>query len=127
LVPELGTTIRVRLVRVGEASATGYNTAAVLARSLLAPELTVRNWRAGDRFFPARTKSPKKLKDLLQAGRLGQPLSLAQRRAWPVVESAGEIVWVRGFASPERLSPDAGKTQDAVLIEETEVNSWKKE
>jgi tRNA(Ile)-lysidine synthase len=127
MVPELGSMIRVRLVRVGEGAAAGYNTGALLVRSLLAPELTVRNWRAGDRFFPARTKSPKKLKDLLQAGRLGQPLSSAQRRAWPVVESAGEIVWVRGFASPERLAANAGENQDAVSIEETEVNSWKKE
>jgi tRNA(Ile)-lysidine synthase len=126
-VPELGSAIRVRLVRVGEASASGYNTDALLARSLLAPELTVRNWRAGDRFFPARTKSPKKLKDLLQAGRLGQLLSLAQRKTWPVVESAGQIVWVRGYASPEKLAVPAGKNQEAVLIEEIELNSWKTE
>jgi len=126
-VPELGSAIRVRLLRVGEASSTGYNTGALLARSLLAPELTVRNWRAGDRFFPARTKSPKKLKDLLQAGRLGQPLSLAERKTWPVVESAGQIVWVRGYASPEKLAVPAGKNQEAVLIEEIELNSGKTE
>ncbi|HEY6305730.1 MAG TPA: tRNA lysidine(34) synthetase TilS [Candidatus Angelobacter sp.] len=120
-VPELGSIIRARLVPAGEPSAAGYNAGALLDRTLLAPELTVRNWRAGDRFFPAKTRSPKKLKDLLQAGRLGQRLSLAQRKTWPVVESAGQIVWVRGYRSPEGLAAPAGKNHDAVLIEETEL------
>jgi tRNA(Ile)-lysidine synthase len=126
-VPELGSIIRARLVRAGEPSAAGYNAGALLDRTLLAPELTVRNWRAGDRFFPAKTRSPKKLKDLLQTGRLGQQLSLAQRKTWPVIESAGQIVWVRGYRSPEQLAAPAGKNHEAVLIEETELNSWKKE
>jgi tRNA(Ile)-lysidine synthetase-like protein len=93
----------------------------------LAPQLTLRNWRAGDRFLPAKTRSPRKLKDLLQAGRLGQRLSLAERKAWPVLESAGEIVWVRGFACPEKFAPVSAKDSDAVLIEETEFHSGTEE
>jgi tRNA(Ile)-lysidine synthase len=117
-VPELGSTIRARAVarRVPEAS--GYNLDALLDRALLAPELTVRNWRAGDRFFPANTRSPKKLKELLQAGRLGQRLSADQRKLWPVVESAGEIVWVRGFPMPEAFLAKSG---DGVVIEEVAI------
>jgi tRNA(Ile)-lysidine synthase len=91
-----------------------YNST-LLNRSLLAPELTIRNWRAGDRFFPAHSRFPKKVKELLQPGRLGREVSPAQRRVWPVVESAGQIVWVRGFPAPEALAARVG---EAVLIEE---------
>jgi tRNA(Ile)-lysidine synthase len=114
-IPELGETIRARVVPAGS-FIPGYNPEALLDRTRLASELTVRNWRAGDRFFPARTRSPKKLKELLQAGRMGREMPLAERKVWPVVESAGQIVWVRGFAVPEAFAFRAG---DAVLIEET--------
>jgi hypothetical protein len=57
------------------------------------------------------------VKELLQAARVGQQLSLAQRKAWPVVESAGQIVWVRGFAVPAAFAPRNG---EAVLIEAVE-------
>jgi tRNA(Ile)-lysidine synthase len=117
-VPELGATLRASILRGSIPEISGYNPDSLLDRSLLAPRLTVRNWRAGDRFFPAKTRSPKKLKELLQAARVGQRLSAAQRKAWPVVESAGQIVWVRGFAVPAAFAP---RTGDAVLIEEEEV------
>src|SRR5215471_3010827 len=116
-VPELGATLRARILTGGIPAISGYNPDSLLDPSLLAPRLTVRNWRAGDRFFPAKTRSPKKLKELLQAGRMGQRLSMAQRKMWPVVESAGQIVWVRGFAVPAAFAP---RTGDAVLIEELE-------
>ncbi|HMF89543.1 MAG TPA: tRNA lysidine(34) synthetase TilS [Candidatus Angelobacter sp.] len=114
---ELGARLRARIVPGGISTISGYNPDSLLDRSLLAPQVTVRNWRAGDRFFPAKTRSPKKLKELLQAGRMGQRLSVAQRKRWPVVESAGQIVWVRGFAVPAAFAPRAG---EAVLIEEVE-------
>jgi tRNA(Ile)-lysidine synthase len=119
-VPELGTVVRARLVSAEEQRLQGYNAASLLDGGLLATELTVRNWRAGDRFFPAKTRSPKKLKELLQRGRLGQQLSLAQRKAWPVVESSGQIVWVRGWAVPEAFAVHAAR--DGVLIEEIKLD-----
>jgi len=114
---ELGAKLRARLVSAGVSAQSGYNPDSLLDRSLLAPCLTVRNWQAGDRFFPAKTRSPKKVKELLQAARVGQQLSMAQRKAWPVVESAGQIVWVRGFAVPAAFAPRNG---EAVLIEAVE-------
>jgi tRNA(Ile)-lysidine synthetase-like protein len=72
----------------------------------------VRNWRAGDRFWPAHTKSPKKVKELLQERHLAQP----ERRSWPVVLSGDEIVWVRGFDTHAKYGAKAG--HDAVLIAE---------
>jgi len=119
-VPELGSTIRARLISAGKQKASGYNAASLLNPSLLGPELAVRNWRAGDRFFPAHSQSPKKVKELLQPARLGQELSSVQRSIWPVIESAGQIVWMRGF----HVSHDfASRSGDAVLIEEMQMNA----
>ena len=54
-------------------------------------------------------------RDRQQAGRLGRAISAAERKTWPVIESAGEIVWMRGFAAPEAFAARVG---EAVLIEE---------
>jgi len=119
-VTALGSTIRARVITGGDLALSGYNPALLLDRALLQSELIVRNWRAGDRFFPAHSRSPKKVKELLQPARLGRPLAPAERLNWPVIESAGRIVWVRGFSVPEAFSYRAG---DAVLIEEVQIIS----
>ena len=116
VVPELGKAIRARVISVGKQKISDYNTALLLNRNLLAPELTVRNWQAGDRFFSPHSRSPKKVKELLQPSRLGARLSPTERKLWPVIESAGAIVWIRGFPVPQAFAAQAG---DAVLIEET--------
>ena len=116
----LGSTVRARVISAGDPAMSGYNPALLLDRGLLKTELIVRNWRAGDRYFPAHTLAPKKVKELLQTGRLGRPLAPAERQVWPVIESAGEIVWMRGFAAPAAFVHRSG---DAVLIEEVETIS----
>ena len=73
----------------------------------------VRNWHPGDRYWPAHSKSPKKIKELLQ----DRKLAGAERKLWPVVVSGEEIVWVRGLPTPERLRPKDGARQ-ALLIRE---------
>jgi tRNA(Ile)-lysidine synthase len=113
---ELGKTIRTKVISAGKQTISGYNAASLLNRTLLAPQLTVRNWRAGDRFFPAYSQSPKKVKELLQPSRLGGRFSPTERKLWPVIESAGEIVWVRGFPVAHRFAVQGG---EAVVIEET--------
>jgi tRNA(Ile)-lysidine synthase len=114
-VPELGSIIHVRLIHLGREQSSTYNSGSLLNPARLAAQLIVRNWRAGDRFFPARTRAPKKLKELLQPDRLGRDVLPHERKSWPVVESAGEIVWVRGFSVPESFAAAGGS---AVLIEE---------
>jgi tRNA(Ile)-lysidine synthase len=111
LVPELGVVIEALLV-APDAKDAEYNPQELLRADLLPRRLLVRNWRAGDRFWPAHTKSPKKVKELLQERHVAQP----ERRLWPVVVSGDEIVWMRGFPVPARLHAEAG--QEAVLIRE---------
>jgi tRNA(Ile)-lysidine synthetase-like protein len=118
-VPELQCTIRATVINAGKQKVSGYNAASLLNPSLLEPMLTVRNWRAGDRYFPAHSQSPKKVKELLQPDRLGRLFSLAERKIWPVIESNGQIVWMRGFPAPEAF---AGNSERAVLIEERKMN-----
>jgi tRNA(Ile)-lysidine synthase len=118
-VPELQCTIRATPINAGKQKVSGYNTASLLNPSLLEPKLTIRNWRAGDRFFPAHSQSPKKVKELLQPDRLGRLFSLAERKIWPVIECKGQIVWMRGFPVPAAF---AGSTENAILIEERKMN-----
>jgi tRNA(Ile)-lysidine synthase len=124
LVPEAGVVIEALLVRprvasqgnpeiAPEGQVAEYNPQELLSADLLPERLIARNWRPGDRFWPAHTKSPKKIKELLQDLHLAQP----ERRLWPVAVSGDEIVWMRGFPVPARLRAEAG--QEAVLIRET--------
>jgi tRNA(Ile)-lysidine synthase len=110
-VPEIGTRFEAALVP-GSATS-GYNPDHMLDPVLLQKELTVRNWRAGDRYWPAHSKAPKKIKELLQE----RKLTGSERRLWPVGVSGQEIVWVRGFPTPARLHPPGG-TQGALVIRE---------
>jgi tRNA(Ile)-lysidine synthase len=52
----------------------------------------LRPWKAGDRLTLQHSRSPKKVADLLD--RLH--VIGAERKNWPVVESGGKIVWMRG-------------------------------
>ncbi len=111
LVPELRRVIEALRV-TPESRLAEYNPQQLLRAELLPERVTVRNWRAGDRFWPAHTKAPKKIKELLQERHVEQP----ERRLWPVAVSGDEIVWMRGFPVPARLHANQG--QEAVLIRE---------
>ena len=99
-------------LRVPPEAAAGYNPEQLLDAESLCSPLRVRNWRPGDRFWPAHTKSPKKIKELLQE----RHVPLHERKLWPVIVSGDEIVWLRGFPSPAKLRAKPGR--DAVLIVE---------
>jgi tRNA(Ile)-lysidine synthase len=88
----------------------------LLDPKLLGEELVVRNWRPGDRFWPAHTKGPKKIKELLQDKHVPE----WQRHSWPVVLSGDEIVWVRGFPLPARYRPAEG--QGGIVIREVPLD-----
>ncbi|MGB2605852.1 MAG: tRNA lysidine(34) synthetase TilS [Candidatus Sulfotelmatobacter sp.] len=111
MVPELGVVIEAMRL-APESLLAEYNPQHLLRAELLPRHLIVRNWRPGDRFWPAHTKAPKKIKELLQERHVEQP----RRRLWPVAANEDEIVWMRDFSVPAGLRPKAG--EEAVLIRE---------
>jgi len=108
-VPETGTWFEAELV----SPRGGYNPDHLLDSAMLGKELQVRNWRAGDRFWPAHTKSPKKIKELLQE----LHITGSERKLWPVVVQGADVVWVRGFPVPAHLRIREG-VEDALAIKE---------
>jgi tRNA(Ile)-lysidine synthase len=110
-VAELGLVIEA-LRMSPEAAIAEYNPEQLIRADLLPGRLIVRNWRPGDRFWPAHTKAPKKVKELLQERHLAQ----LERKRWPVALSGDEIVWMLGFPVPARWLAKIG--QEAVRIRE---------
>ena len=108
MVYEAGSSIEARAIPAGGDA--GYNPEHLLDAESLPGPFRVRNWRPGDRFWPAHTKSPKKIKELLQERHVAQP----ERKSWPVVESGDEIVWLRGFPAPAKCRAKPGRA--AILI-----------
>lgn len=76
--PELGLTVRVTVVP--EELARELPQAELLDRGLMGPGLVLRNWRAGDRFCPAHSRSEEKLKRLFAERHIPEE----QRASWPV-------------------------------------------
>ena len=70
----------------------------------LGPSVLVRPWREGDRMRPVGLGGSKTLQDLFTDRKVPRAL----RRTLPVVEAAGEIVWVAGVALDERFAAPAG-------------------
>ena len=106
----LGTKIRARICKDnGSGKNASYNPHSVQVST--ASELVVRNWKAGDRFRPARHNSEKRVKELLY------PLHLSEeeKRLWPVVVAGDRIVWVRSIDSPELRT----ETGERLSIEES--------
>lgn len=95
-VPEIGTMFESALVPVASET---RETSNLQEPALPVGKLKVRNWHAGDRFWPAHRKDPKKIKALLQE----KHVTGLERKLWPVVAVGPEVVWMRGFPAPDRL------------------------
>jgi tRNA(Ile)-lysidine synthase len=101
-IPELGAGVEARVV-----DASGVperERGQLLDLGCMPKEVLIRNWRPGDRFWPAHTASAKKVKDLLN----DRHATGAEKKRWPVAvaESCG-LVWMRGFAVPEAFRAPA--------------------
>lgn len=114
-VHEAGFTLEARRVSPDEAAA--YNPDQLLDADSITGPLLVRNWRAGDRYWPAHTSSPKKVKELMQERHIARP----ERDRWTVILKNDEIIWMRGFPAPANYRAKTG--QAAVTIVETPTDS----
>ena len=113
-IAETGLTLRTMIVREEFANEISEPDN-LLSADLLGTELTVRNWRPGDRFWPVHTGSEEKLKRRFAE----KHIPAEQRPTWPVALSGEQIVWVRGLPVA-RAFPWRGKG-DAVKIESVEA------
>jgi len=84
-----------------------------LDADLLAAPLVLRNWQPGDAYRPVGRRRVLKLKEMFLARRIPR----AERRGWPVLESAGCIAWVRGMAPANEFCAREG-TRAGIVIEE---------
>ncbi|HUO34442.1 MAG TPA: tRNA lysidine(34) synthetase TilS [Candidatus Acidoferrum sp.] len=115
-VPEIGTCFKLKVVDwpLPQRETKGDN-AALDADLLLAP-LVLRSWRPGDAYRPCGRRRPRKLKQLFLARRV----PVAKRAGWPVLESAGRVVWARGFPPAADFSTRR-ETRAGVLIVESQA------
>jgi tRNA(Ile)-lysidine synthase len=111
-IPDLGVRVEAFLVDVSEV--TEHDRGQLLDPERMPKEVLIRNWRAGDRFWPAHTAAPKKVKQLLS----GRHLTGTKKRLWPVAVAEGHgLVWMQGFAVPSGLQPSAA-ARTAIWIRE---------
>lgn len=104
-VPELHIRFEAALLDPGSVPETAHDF--LLDPGRLPPALKIRNWRPGDRFWPAHTKAEKKVKDLLNDRHITGP----EKQLWPVIASGDGLVWMRAFPVPASLQPSAGSSR----------------
>lgn len=109
---ELGTRIEAVLVDTSPAWKPGDDS--LLDAGRMPKQLLLRNWRAGDRFWPAHTAAARKVKELLSH----RHATGREKKLWPVAVAEGSgLVWMRGFAVPEAFRAPPGAAQ-AIWIRE---------
>ncbi len=74
----------------------------------------VRNWLPGDSFRPQGRLRNRKLKHLMREKRIAP----RDRRGWPVLTSAGEIVWARGFPVAQEFVAEKDTRKVLTISEE---------
>lgn len=112
-VTELGTRFDLKVIDWSFAARDTKREAQALDAGLLRAPLVLRSWQAGDAYRPRGHRQPRKLKQMLLAGRIPS----GARAAWPVLESAGQVIWARGLPLAEDYCAREG-TRTGLVIEE---------
>ena len=67
--------------------------------------LIVRSWRPGDRMRAAGATAPRRVKRFLRDAGIAGP----ERAGWPVIEAAGEVVWIPGVRRSDAATVRSGR------------------
>lgn len=114
-ISETGKQLRLKLIdwpsRGRETNLEGFG---VLDADRIEPPLLVRNRLPGDSFRPRGRMHEEKLKRLL----LEQRIAAKDRTLWPVLTSAGRLVWTRGLPVAADFAARAGTQRALVVCEE---------
>jgi tRNA(Ile)-lysidine synthase len=112
-VPELGGRIEAQVVDA--AGVPEEDRGQLLDLGRVPKKVLIRNWRAGDRFWPSHTAAAKKVKELLS----DRHATGAEKKLWPVAVAEGcGLIWMRGFAVPSVFRAPEGASQ-AIWVRET--------
>jgi tRNA(Ile)-lysidine synthase len=116
IVPAIGRRVCLKVVDWTAGAGETESISEALDAGHMSPPFFLRNWHPGDVFRPRGKRQARKLKELLREARV----PAEERAAWPVLESGGGLVWVRG------LPPAAGytasrETRSALLISEEKL------
>jgi tRNA(Ile)-lysidine synthase len=115
-VPELGVCFCLKLIDWTRTGSETKGDSQVLDLASLRAPLILRNWRPGDAYRPSGRRQTRKLKQMLLAARV----PVAARRGWPVLESAGQVVWARGMPVADGYCARGG-TRVGLVIEEAKI------
>jgi tRNA(Ile)-lysidine synthase len=111
-VPELGACVEARVVDVADVPEKERGQLLDLER--VPKVVVIRNWRAGDRYWPAHTAAARKVKELLS----DRHATGTEKKLWPVAHAEGcGLVWMRTFAVPAAVQARAGASR-AIWIRE---------
>jgi len=114
-IPDLGIAISARRSRAKRPPP--HPTTALLDAAKIAPPLTVRTRRRGDRFTPFGMKGTVKLQDFFVNAKVPR----SERSRVPLVLSGDEIIWVIGYRINERFKV-RDKTRQTIRLEVTRLN-----
>jgi tRNA(Ile)-lysidine synthase len=112
-VPELGKRFRLKVIDWPSAESDTKSDANAIDADLLRPPLILRNWRPGDAYRPHGRRQEQKLRRMFVAGGVRS----GDRTIWPVLESAGRVIWARGMPPAEDYCARRS-TRLGVVIEE---------
>jgi tRNA(Ile)-lysidine synthase len=115
-VPELATRFKLKMVDWPLAESDTKSEGDAFDAAALRIPLILRNWQPGDAYRPRGHRQTRKLKEMFLAGRIPS----RQRASWPVLESAGRVIWARGMAPADEYCARRG-TSIGVVIEEDRI------
>ena len=112
-VAELGTKFRLKVIDWSVLASDTKRVAQALDADRLHSPLVLRNWHPGDAYRPRGRGRVQKLKMMFSVARI----AVRERARWPVLTSAGKLVWVRGMPPAEEFAAGSG-TRAGLVIEE---------
>jgi tRNA(Ile)-lysidine synthase len=112
--PEIGTRLRLKVIDWPAMRRDTSSDPLVADWDRLRTPAVVRNWLPGDSFRPQGRLRNRKLKQLMREKRI----SSRDRRGWPVLTSAGEIVWARGFPVAQEFVAEKDTRKVLAISEE---------
>jgi tRNA(Ile)-lysidine synthase len=115
-VPEIGICFRLKTVDWGKARSETTGETQVLDVDSISAPLILRNWLPGDAYTPYGRSQPRKLKHMFLAARVPS----AERKRWPVLESAGRLVWARRMPAARDFCASE-RTRVGLVIQEEAI------